>query len=112
MMKQSKNSLFSQHHPSHLEKKIDFNNCDSCICEIFRRINEECTDGCTANNQFFHILPKGQNQPVGETPIPFRFLRFDPESCCTFFEIRIEQNTVTLQVAVDCHEISGIVPLQ
>ncbi|WP_156499125.1 hypothetical protein [Fictibacillus phosphorivorans] len=113
MMKQSKNSLFSQHHPSHYhDNKNDENNCDGCICELFRRLNEECTDGCTVNNQFFYILPKGENQPVGETPIPFRFLRFDSESCCAFFEIRIEQNTVTLQVAVDCHEISGIVPLQ
>ncbi|MBN3554621.1 hypothetical protein JYA63_10115 [Fictibacillus nanhaiensis] len=53
----------------------------------------------------FYILPKGTNRPVGDTtPIAFRFLRFDPVSCCTFFETTIEQNTVTLQVAVDCHE--------
>lgn len=113
MMKQSKNSLFSQQHPAHHEKKNDENNCDGCICELFRRLNEECTDVCTANNQFFYILPKGVNRPIGDTtPIAFRFLRFDPKSCCTFFEITIEQNTITLQVAIDCHEISGIVPIQ
>ncbi|MFD2993646.1 hypothetical protein ACFS5O_18525 [Fictibacillus nanhaiensis] len=44
-MKHSKNSLFLKHHPSHSEKKNDSSNCEGCICEIFRRLNEECTDG-------------------------------------------------------------------
>lgn len=113
MMKHSRNSLFSKQHLFQNEKKEHpQTSCEGCICGIFRRLNEECTEGCTINSQFFYILPKGESRPVGDTPILFRFLRFETESCCAFFEIMIEQNTVTLQVAVDCHEISGIVPIQ
>jgi hypothetical protein len=112
-MKHSKNSLFSKHHRSHNENKEHHQtSCDGCICGIFRRLNEECNEGCTTNNQFFYILPKGESRLIGDTPFLFRFLRFEAESCCVFFETMTEQNTVTLQVAVDCHEISGIVPIQ